>query len=100
MNFCCYFQLKIYFKESCNSRNYLFFIQCKLMTHSKPQEHRTFFLFTCGKHHVPGDQFVVHYGELREFDSCHSGHSIFSSHPVKLYIICCVTICKNTSHKA
>lgn len=51
-------------------------------------------LFTCGKDHIPGNQFVVNYRELRELDAHHPGHSTVSSFPVELYVICCVTICK------
>lgn len=49
--------------------------------------------FTCGKDDVPGNQFVVDYGELRELDACHPSHSSLSSFPVELDVICCVTIC-------
>ncbi|KAF3834830.1 hypothetical protein F7725_027388, partial [Dissostichus mawsoni] len=49
---------------------------------------------TCGEDDVPGHQLVVNDGELRELDSSHSGHCDVSSFPVKLDIICSVTICK------
>lgn len=49
---------------------------------------------TCGKDHIPGNQFVVDNGKLGEFNSCHPSHSSLSSFPVEFYIICCVTIYK------
>lgn len=52
-------------------------------------------LFTCGKDHIPGDQFVVDDGELRQLDARHAGHSSVAAFPVELDIICCVTICKH-----
>lgn len=49
---------------------------------------------TCGKDYIPGNQFVVDDGKLRELDSCHPRHSGLSSFPVELDIICGVSICE------
>ncbi len=48
--------------------------------------------FTCGKDNISGYKFVVHDGELWELDPRHTSHCIFSSLPVKLNVICCVSI--------
>lgn len=48
--------------------------------------------FTCGKDNISGHKFVVHDGELWELDTCHTRNCVFSSLPVKLDVICCVSI--------
>lgn len=48
----------------------------------------------CGEDHVPGDQLVVHDGELRELDARHPGHGGVASLPVELDVIRRVTVCK------
>lgn len=47
---------------------------------------------TSGEDHIPGNQFVVNYGKLRELDPRHARHSSVSALPVELYVVCCVTI--------
>lgn len=51
-----------------------------------------FCYFTCGKDNISRHKFVVHDGELWELDTCHTSNCVFSSLPVKLDVICCVSI--------
>lgn len=49
---------------------------------------------TCGKDDVPGNQFVVDDGELRELDPRHPRHGGVSSFPVELDVVRGVSICE------
>ena len=49
---------------------------------------------TCGKDYIPGNQFVVNNGKLRELDSRHPRHSRLSSFPIELDVICGVAVCQ------
>lgn len=49
---------------------------------------------TCGKDYIPGNQFVVDDGKLRELDSGHPRHGGLPSFPVELDVICGVSICE------
>lgn len=47
---------------------------------------------TCGEDDILGDEFMIHNGELGQFDLVHTRHSIVSSSPVELNVICSVAI--------
>lgn len=47
---------------------------------------------TCGEDDILGDELMIHDGELRQLDLVHPRHSIVSSSPVELDVICSVTI--------
>lgn len=49
---------------------------------------------TCGKDDVPGNQFVVDDGELRELDPRHPRHRGLSSLPVELDVVRGVSVCE------
>lgn len=51
---------------------------------------------TCGKDDIPGDQTMLHNGELWEFNPLHASHSLIAPAPVKLDVICGVAICQET----
>lgn len=51
-------------------------------------------LRTCGEDDVLGDEFVVDDRELRQLYPVHAGHCAVSTSPVKLNIICGVSICR------
>lgn len=48
---------------------------------------------TCGENHIFGDKFVVHNRKLGELYSVNSRHCTLSTSPVKLNVVCGVTIC-------
>lgn len=48
--------------------------------------------FTCGEDDVLRDELMIHDGELGQFDLVHSRHGVVSAPPVKLDVICGVTI--------
>lgn len=52
--------------------------------------------WTCGEDHVLGDEFVVHDGELGQFDSLHPWNRSISPSPIKLNVVCGVSIWKYT----
>lgn len=51
---------------------------------------------TCGKDDIPGDQTMLHNGELWELNPLHASHSLIAPAPVKLDVICGVAICQET----
>lgn len=53
---------------------------------------------TCGKDHVPGEEFVVNDRELRQLDFIYPRHGTVPSPPVELDVICGVAICRGESH--
>lgn len=48
---------------------------------------------TCGEDDILGDELMIHNGELGQFNLVHPRHSIVSSSPVELNVICSITIC-------
>lgn len=62
--------------------------------------HRSRVTVTCGKDDIPGNQFVVNDGKLRELDSRHPRHGGVSSFPIELDVICGVSICGREHGKA
>lgn len=63
---------------------------CTWETASVCQRHK----LTCGKDYIPGNQFVVNDGKLRELDSRHPCDGDVSSFPVELDVICGVSVCE------
>ena len=47
---------------------------------------------TCGEDDILGDELMIHNGELGQFNLVNPCHSIVSSSPVELDVICRVTI--------
>lgn len=54
--------------------------------------HALFVAITCGEDNVLRDELMIHNGELGQFNLIHPGHSIVSSSPVELDVICSITI--------
>lgn len=65
-----------------------------LQTHLESRRRGGFSVITCGEHHVPGDEFVIHDGELGQFDLVHPRHGVVASSPVELNVVCGVTVWK------
>lgn len=53
---------------------------------------RAFSVITCGEDHILRDEFVIHNGELGQFDLVHPRHGVVSSPPVELDVICGVAV--------
>lgn len=54
---------------------------------------------TCGEDDILGDELMIHNGELGQFNLVHPRHSIVSSSPVELNVICSVTIWEGTENR-
>lgn len=63
-----------------------------LQTHLESRRRGGFSVITCGEHHVPGDEFVIHDGKLGQFDLVHPRHGVVASSPVELNVVCGVTV--------
>lgn len=47
---------------------------------------------TCGEDNILGDKFMIHNGELGQFNLVHPCHSVISSSPVEFNVISGITI--------
>lgn len=58
-----------------------------------------FSVITCGEDHVLRDEFVIHDGELGQFDLVHPRHGVVTSPPVELNVIRSVAVWKEAQRK-
>lgn len=65
---------------------------CLLQTHVESSTRGGFSVITCGEHHVLRDEFVIHDGELGQFNLVHPCHGVVASSPVELNVVCSVTV--------
>lgn len=51
-----------------------------------------FSVITCGEDHILRDEFVIHNGELGQFDLVHPRYGVVASPPVELDVVCGIAI--------
>lgn len=55
-------------------------------------------VLACGKDNILGYKFIVNNGKLRELNLLHPSDCFIPTSPVKFYVICCVTICQQSTN--